>query len=402
MKRELIQLSAIAERKNLELAVWRAAQGMRDRSNQSPEGIYRSFTIHDPKVRQIHAACFADRVLHHAVLNLTEHVFERSLVATTFACRPSMGVHRAVMMVRQNLQRFNWYAKIDIDSYFASIEHARLMQVLSKKFKGGEFLALLSRLIASTPNCVGDEPLQPFQPFQALPAKGLPIGSLTSQHFANLYLNGADRFLTETCKVRGHVRYMDDIVWWGDSAEVLKVQLAQLSEYLNKERGLTIKPSSIQIQPSSRGVTYCGYRIRRGEVFASRRKLKRYSQNSEMHAAAFRSGLWSAAHVQRAIRGGSWNNEARNVRSANRNANHRDNRNQNLGLRLVLSFMGNISAKGHSLPHEPKCLPMLLLGLQRCVSSGELQGARCVGSARLDDLVAKARRATASIGICNA
>jgi RNA-directed DNA polymerase len=307
MKRQVIQLADIAARKNLELAVWRAAQGKRDRTeviaffkhfdanmnllandilaNQSPVGTFRSFTIHDPKVRQIHAACFADRVLHHAILNLTEHVFERSLVATTFACRPDKGVHRAVALVRRNLQRFQWYAKIDIDSYFASIDHPRLMRIVSKKFKGVEFLAMLSRLIASTPN------------------HGLPIGSLTSQHFANLYLDGADRFLIEDCTVQGHVRYMDDILWWGDSPDALKEQLAQLAVYLRDELSLTIKPSSIQIQPSSKGVSYCGYRIRRGEVFASRRKLRRYAQNSKVYTLAFESGVWSSSHVQRAADG---------------------------------------------------------------------------------------------------
>jgi RNA-directed DNA polymerase len=307
MKRQAIQLADIAERKNLELALWRAAQGKRDRteviaffkhfdanmnllaanilSNQSPTGTFRSFTIHDPKVRQIHAACFADRVLHHAILNLTEHVFEQTLVATTFACRPDKGVHQAVVLVRRNLQRFQWYAKIDIDSYFASINHTRLMLILSKKFKGAGFLAMLSRLIDSTPG------------------QGLPIGSLTSQHFANLYLDGADRFLTETCKALGHVRYMDDILWWGDSPHILKGQLAQFKVYLCEELGLTAKPSSIQIQPSSKGVSYCGYRIQCGEIFASRRKLRRYAQNSEVHTEAFEAGVWSASHVQRAADG---------------------------------------------------------------------------------------------------
>jgi hypothetical protein len=99
---------------------------------------------------------------------------------------------------------------------------------------------------------------------------------------------------------------------------------------------------------------------------------------------------------QKALRGGSWNNDPRNVRSANRNHNHRDNRNQNLGLRLVLSFMGNISVRGHSLPREPKRLPELLQYLQLCViSSGELQGAQCVSRTRLDGLVAKAHWVTA-------
>jgi RNA-directed DNA polymerase len=299
-----VTLAEIAARGNLLEALARASRGKGDRpeviaflsnlegnlaqlsasilAGHAPLGEFRTFAIRDPKVRQIHAACFADRVLHHAMLNVTEPVFERGLVDSCFACRPGKGVHRAVLAVQHNLRRFPWYAKIDIDAYFASIQADRMKALLRRRFRGAGFLAMLDRLI------------------EASPGAGLPIGSLTSQHFANLYLDGADRYLLETLKVRAHVRYMDDVLWWGDNAQSLRQQLFGLSGYLQSECGLRVKPSSVQIQRSSQGVSYCGFRIKPGVVLASRRKLMRYTDQAIEHRRREETGLWSAAQQQRA------------------------------------------------------------------------------------------------------
>lgn len=135
MKRQRIRLSDIAAFDNLALAVWKAARGKRHRPDvirftrrldhnlgkladdimqaSVPYARYRAFHIHDPKQRLIHAACFEDRVLHHAILNLAEPVFERTLVPSTYACRPGKGVHKAIAEVQANLRRYPWYVKVD-------------------------------------------------------------------------------------------------------------------------------------------------------------------------------------------------------------------------------------------------------------------------------------------------
>ncbi|MBU0655167.1 MAG: reverse transcriptase/maturase family protein [Gammaproteobacteria bacterium] len=284
MKRRKIDLADIIDWHNLHLAVWKAARGKRHRpdvihftnhldSNLArlandimqasvPYARYREFHIHDPKERLIHAACFEDRVLHHAIMNLAEPVFERTLVPTTYACRPVKGVHKAITQVQTNLRRYPWYVKVDISGYFPSINHHTLFGLLQRRFKGDDFLYLLWRIIDSCP---------------AQPGKGLPIGSLTSQHFANYYLDGADRFLLEFCKVRAHVRYMDDTLFWCDSHEEAAARLAELSDWLHEQRHLRVKPEP-QINRSSRGVSYCGYRVLPGAVLLSRRKRQRYQQ----------------------------------------------------------------------------------------------------------------------------
>ena len=282
MHRQRIELGEIAAWDNLQLATWKAAQGKRSRpdvacfiaglddrleqlhadilAERVPYGQYRSFVIHDPKLRQIHAACFEDRVLHHAIMNLAEPVFEKSLVPSTYACRPGKGVHLAVSQVQRNLQRYPWFVQVDVNGYFPSIDQARLLALLSRRFKGAGFMHLLHRIVES---------------YQAMPGKGLPIGSLTSQHFANYYLDGADRFLLGHADVCAHVRYMDDIVWWCRDKNCARQVLAELSSYLSEIGKLSLKPDP-QINRSSRGLTFCGFRILSATIRLTNRKQKRY------------------------------------------------------------------------------------------------------------------------------
>lgn len=265
MKRLAVRLEDIADIGNLQLVTWKAAQGKAQRpavarfladldgplavlaadilDGSAPRGRMHRFTIHDPKRRVIHAACFADRVLHHAILHLTEPAFERALVASSFACRPGLGVHASVTQVQRLLQRWPWVVQVDVAGYFPSIEHARLRALLARRFKGAGFLALMDRILDSgTPDPV------------AAPGRGLPIGALTSQHLANAFLDRADRFLLETCRaeVRGHARYMDDIVFACDSRAAAQATLARLHRFLADELGLALKPGVV-LQPSERG-----------------------------------------------------------------------------------------------------------------------------------------------------
>ncbi|QQZ30681.1 hypothetical protein HMY34_19040 [Thiothrix subterranea] len=306
MKRHCIRLADIAAIDNLTLAVWKAARSKRHRPDvirfttqldqhlqqlaqdivqaKVPYARYREFYIHDPKERLIHAACFEDRVLHHAIMNLAEPVFERALVPTTYACRPDKGVHRAVAQVQANLRRYPWYVKTDISGYFPSIDHRILHDLLQRRFKGADFLFLLWRIIDS---------------YHAKPDKGLPIGSLTSQHFANYYLDGTDRFLLEHLKVQAQVRYMDDTLFWCNSRAEANEKLAALREYLHVERQLHIKPNS-QINRSSAGVSYCGYRILPGAILLSRRKRQRYQQLRRQWEQAWLDGQITELVLQQA------------------------------------------------------------------------------------------------------
>ncbi len=306
MKRQAITLAAIADRANLERALWKAARG-KSRSavvarwraapdrylnalaasildGTAPSGSVRRFAIHDPKPRLISVHGFADRVLHHAILNLAEARFERMLVPTGFACRPGLGVHAAVRQVQRNLRRFGWWVQVDVAAYFASIDHARLLALMARRFKGADFLALLRRIVErGAPPAAG---------------RGLPIGALTSQHLANAYLDSADRFLFALAPVRAHVRYMDDIVWWCDTRDDAQRTLAALRTHLWAERGLRLKAGA-RIGRSAQGITFCGFRVRAGALLPSRRARCRWRQGARALARAQAQGL-AEADLQRA------------------------------------------------------------------------------------------------------
>jgi hypothetical protein len=306
MRRDRIELLDLAERRNLLAAAWKAARGKRERApvrrflaeldgrldrlagdilaERVPAERMRRFVIHDPKRRIISAACFADRVLHHAILNLAEPRFERMLVDGCYACRPGKGVHAAALAVRANLQRWPWLVRVDVDGYFPSIDHGRLKALLAGRFKGEGFLALVGRIIDA-----GSE----------TPGRGLPIGALTSQHFANAYLDAADRFLLNHPGVKAEIRYMDDIVWWCESRAAAEASLADLGAFLWDERRLRLKPS-IHIGQSRHGIAYCGFRIKPGVVLASSRKLTRYRVGLARVEAARAAGRVGDAEAQRA------------------------------------------------------------------------------------------------------
>ena len=324
MKRLAVTLQDIAERSNLLLAVHKAAHGKHHRpavaqfvaaldanlnhlahsilEGTAPQGRSHSFVINDPKRRTITAACFADRVLHHAVLNLAEARFEAMLVPSSYACRPARGVHQAVRAVQRNLQRFGWVVQVDVAGYFPSICHARLNALLATRFKGGDFLALLGRVVAGGNGSDGGSDRNGTGQGNVAVAgarTGLPIGALTSQHFANAYLDGADRFLLAHPGVRAHVRYMDDMLWFCDSRADAAQTLAELTAFLWEQRGLRLKASA-HVGPCSAGVRYCGFRVRPGVVLASSRKLSRYRQHTRAIHAASKAGQFDGATIQRA------------------------------------------------------------------------------------------------------
>lgn len=257
---------------------------------------------------QTRPASLADRVLHHALLNLTEARFEQALVPGSFACRPGLGVHAAVGAVQRHLQRFAWYVRVDVAGYFPSINHGLLRQLLASRFKGAEHLALWHRIIDAgrSGNAEGEADGEADGEGAGDDAVGLPIGALTSQHLANAYLDSADRFLLALPAVRAVVRYMDDIVWWCDSAADARQTLALLRQQLWDRRRLRLKPNP-QLGRSDAGLAFCGFRVRPGVVLPSQRKLQRFKAGAARLAQACLHGYGSdpaiaCSQIQRALR----------------------------------------------------------------------------------------------------
>ena len=159
-----------------------------------------------------------------------------------------------------------------------------MLQVLKRRFKGAEYIAQLQHIISC---------------YETAPQWGLPIGSLTSQYFANYYLDGLDRLLADLPTVRAQVRYMDDIIWWCDSKQEIVLTLQTVRQWLQKKRQLKVK-DNVQIQSSKQGVTYCGFRILQGAIRLSRRRKKRYQQRRQYWEQCFQQGDIDACQLQQA------------------------------------------------------------------------------------------------------
>ncbi len=304
MKRSSIGLDAVADWHTLAAAFHRAALGKRSRPevqhfarNLEPElaalrgeilsgtvtvGRARRFRIHDPKPRLIHAPCFRERVLHQALVAQVGPVLDRALVDDTYACRVGKGALAAVQRAHHHARRWPWWAKIDIRAYFASIDHEMLKDLLVRRFKDPGLLHLMGRIIEAHADA---------------PGKGLPIGALTSQQFANFYLAGLDRRLLEGCRVRGYVRYMDDSVWWGESRTAVRAALTEARAYAAEHLALKVKEPP-QIGRSTQGLSLCGYRILPGCLRLSARRKRRYAECRRQWEDAYAAGLIDARTLQ--------------------------------------------------------------------------------------------------------
>jgi RNA-directed DNA polymerase len=292
MRRATGLFDKIADRENLRLAFYRAARGKRHRSDvirfsdqldsQLDEiraqvlvgnvsvGRRHQFEIFDPKRRMITAPCFAERVLHHAIMNVCEPIFERRLIADTYACRRGRGRNAALQKAKEFCRRWSWALKFDVRKYFDSICHQQLMVLLERAFKEKRLLALFWRIIAS---------------HESQPGQGLPIGSLTSQHFANFYLSGFDRFVKEQLQVCGYVRYMDDCLIWGESREGLRNILVCCEQYLGEYLRLKLKAGGL-IKPIRHGISFLGCRLFPTHIGLNERSRRRFRRRLyDLHLA---------------------------------------------------------------------------------------------------------------------
>lgn len=274
-------------------------------------GAYTSFWIHEPKRRLISAAPFRDRVVHHAVCNLIEPVFERVFVADSYANRKGKGTHRALARAQAFARRHRYVLQVDVRQFFPSVDHQHLKVQIAKKVEDADVLDLLDRILASGEGVQDEAYEMTFFPgddlLAAVRPRGLPIGNLTSQFWANVYLNSVDQFIKREVGCRGYVRYVDDLLLFGDDKPELwrwlaAIELRMASLRLRLHQGA--HPRSV-----AEGFPFLGF-----TVFPERRRLKRrkgiHAQRRLVQLARDRrAGRRPAADLSACVRG--WVNHAR-------------------------------------------------------------------------------------------
>lgn len=240
-------------------------------------GPYHTFTIREPKERQIAAAPFRDRVVHHSICSVLEPVFERRYIHDSYACRKGKGSHRAIQRAWAFTRKHGWFLKCDVAKYFDSADHEILKERVRRLFKDARFLTLLERIVDHN------------APHNA-PGKGLPIGNLTSQYFANLYLDGLDHFIKEQVRMKHYVRYMDDFLCFADSKEELQCVLSEVREFLDERLCLRLKDRKCYIAPVTQGIPFLGMRLYPGTIRLSRPALVRCNRKLKHREKAFVQG----------------------------------------------------------------------------------------------------------------
>lgn len=253
------------------------------------QGAPATFTILDPKTRLITALPFRDRVAQQALCLVIAPIFDRSLLPRSFACRPGKGTHAGAIALQADLRRLArrgsvYFLKTDFSRYFASIELPVLWRLIEAKISCAATLRLIAAMV----------------PRHGI---GLPIGSLTSQVFANLYTGATlDRHLQQTLREDYWYRYMDDLVVLGHSSEHLRRLKDEIEDYARQT--LSLRFSKWQIAPASRGINFLGYRIwashkllRRDSVIRAKRKIARFRATGDDAKLARFVAAWTG-HAQ--------------------------------------------------------------------------------------------------------
>lgn len=238
-------------------------------------GKYREFYVYDPKKRLIMALPFRDRVVQWAIYQVIEPLFDRQFIKDSYACRKGKGVQAAADRLQYWMRKLDrsyenpYYLKIDISKYFYRIDHDVLISILRRKIKDKGLMWLLETIIHSEDTKFG-VPLgdHDFEQ-ERIDGVGMPIGNLTSQLFANLYLNELDQYAKHELHAHYYIRYMDDVVILHPDKRELWKMLEEIDIFLRSELRLQLN-NKTAIRPIRQGIEFVGYRI-----WSTHRKLKK-------------------------------------------------------------------------------------------------------------------------------
>ncbi len=244
-------------------------------------GRYRHFEIYEPKQRTISCAPFRDRVLHHSLCNVIMPILEISMIVDSYACRRNKGLHKALRRAFWFYQNSAYHYRLDIKKYFYTIDHQVLLAKLNRKFKDPKLMFLLEQLLGTYDSGVKYYfPHTESDVCDMVRPRGLPIGNLTSQLFANFYLSDFDHYVREQLHFPYYIRYMDDVIVFGDSREGLKDAMLRMRSKL-QEIKLCPNEKKDYIKKNSQGIDFLGFRLHENRIklrscnlVRFRRKLK--------------------------------------------------------------------------------------------------------------------------------
>ena len=275
-------------------------------------GAYASFTIHEPKRRLISAAPFRDRVVHHALCNLIEPAFERSFIHHSYANRIGKGTHRALDTCQAWAKRYPYVLQCDVRQFFPSIDHGILEQTLQRRIQDPGIRRLIALIVASGRGVLSEEYDMVYfrgdDLFAVNRPRGLPIGNLTSQFWANCYLNSFDHFVARDLGCPAFLRFVDDFLLFGNDKRQLLRWKAAIIARLGELR-LTIHEDRAHVHPVTHGIPFLGFVVYPTHRLLKGRQAVNYRRHLHEQLAAYRRGKLRRERVGDSIMG--WINHVR-------------------------------------------------------------------------------------------
>lgn len=268
-------------------------------------GDYRTFKIYEPKPRLISAAPYRDRVVHHALCQIIGPVFERTFISDSYANRVGYGTHRALQRFKHFYHQNAYILQCDIRKYFPSIDHDILKETIRRKIKCPTTLWLIDTIIDHSNE---QEQVLNYFPgddlFSPLARRhGLPIGNLTSQHFANIYLNEFDHFIKETLRIKHYIRFVDDFACFSHEVDFLREVKHRIENYLVALR-LKIHPVKSQIFETRLGANFLGFRFLPDRIRVRSQNLRRSTKRLREQQRLFKQHQITIPEISNSIR--SW------------------------------------------------------------------------------------------------
>ena len=266
-------------------------------------GPYRTFTIHEPKPRLISAAPFYDRVVHHALCRVVEPALDRGFIHHSYACRKGKGNHRALEQFVTWCQQYPYVLVCDVRKFFPSIDHQVVKTLVRRRLKDPDMLWLLDTIIDASCDqkpaawhYPGDDLLTPLTRRQ-----GLPIGNLTSQVLANVVLDPVDHVVKEQLRVKGYLRYCDDMALFGQDKSRLHQARARVQEKLWSLR-LRLNEGKSRVRCTGEGITWLGFHVLPGgRLRVKRDSARRFSRRLRRLRAGLHAGELAVEDVTRSV-----------------------------------------------------------------------------------------------------
>lgn len=297
--------SAATFERNLDEELLALRDSLRDETYQPSK--YHHFVVHEPKRRKISAAPFKDRVVHHALCNVLIPIYEKQFIFDSYANRVGKGTHKALDRCTYFMRRYKYVLQCDIQQFFPAIDHAILKAILARKIGDPQVLRLCGKIIDSGVGVLdGEYTMRYFEGddlFAANRPRGLPIGNLTSQFWANVYLNDLDHFVKRTLKCTGYVRYVDDFILFADDKKRLHQWRAAIITFLRRLR-LTIHENRAQPRPTQCGISFLGFIVFPNYRLIKREKGIAYRKRLYGRWRSARRGELPIAKIQHSIQ--SW------------------------------------------------------------------------------------------------